>query len=190
MDKKAIKSRVLEHIKSGKDYSQTKEMLEKEGIEYPALKNSFYVWKQQIFPTQKVDEGLAKAGEKRKERETNHEKTRKRVDWTSQKQKKADESKLAELINRGVFSVIPCPSKRLTPEEVQKINVGGSVVASLQYYFPDFNLDHPLVVLTVRIILLVIKVKSICYILQKKVEGGKEGAKDILSGIKPEWQAK
>lgn len=184
LDKKAIKSRVLEHIKSGKNYTQTKEMLEKEGINYPALKNSFYVWKQQIFPQQKIDEGLAAAGEKRVERE----KKRKVIDWSPQKQKKADESKLAELINRGIFAGVPCPKKGLKFEDVQTINVGGSVVASIQYYFPDFNLDHPLVVLSTRVILLVIKVKQMCYMIQAKVEEVKGAIEDKLTGIKPGWK--
>ena len=185
LDKKAIKTRVLEHIKSGKNYSQTKEMLEKEGINYPALKNSFYVWKQQIFPTEKIDEGLALAGQKREKREKKQAK--KLIDWNPQKQKKADESKLAELINQGIFAAVPCPKKGLKFEDVQKINVGGSVIATVQYYFPDFNLDHPLVVLTTRVILLVIKVKQLCYMIQKKVEEINDNLNDKLSGIKPEW---
>lgn len=188
MDKKAIKNRVLEHIKSGKNYSQTKEMLEKEGIKYPALKNSFYVWREQIFPSQKVDKGLQAAGEKRREREEKAGKTKKRIEWTSAKQKKADDSALAELINTGVFVIIPCPTKELKPEHVQEINIGGAVVASAQYYFPDFNLDHPLVVLMVRGLVLVIKVKSLCYTIRQKIAAATEAGKERLTGIKSDWK--
>ena len=192
LDKKAIKERVLTHIKSGKNYSQTKEMLEKEGVDYPALKTSFYKWKESIFPSQKRDVALEIAGEKRREREDKKDKHKKLMDWTPAKQKKADESKLAELVNRGVFAVVPCPSGELKFEHVQEINLGGAVVGTIQYYFPDFNLDHPAVVLGVRVVILVIRVKALCYTIKEKIKGIKEGivGKGGEDGVKSEWKEK
>ena len=190
LDKKAIKSRVLEHIKSGKNYSQTKEMLEKEGIDYPALKTSFYKWHESIFPSQKRDNALEISGEKRREREEKGKKHKKLMDWTPQKQKKADESKLAELINRGLFSVIPCPTNELEFKDIQEINLGGSIVATVQYYFPDFNLEHPLIVVVVRGIILVIRVKALCYSVKEKIKGIKESIIGSETGIKEEWKGR
>lgn len=186
--KKEIKARVISHIKSGKNYSQTKEMLEKEGIKYDGLKNTFYKWKESIFPSQKRDVALEISGEKRREREK--KKTKKTVDWTPQKQKKADESKLAELINRGVFSLIPCPTGELKFEHIQEINLGGSIVATISFYFPDFNLEHPLVVVVVRGIILVIRVKALCYTIKEKIKGIKESIVGTETGIKEEWKGR
>ena len=190
MDKKAIKERVLTHIKSGKNYSQTKEMLEKEGIDYPALKTSFYKWRESIFPSQKRDVALEISGEKRRDREEKSKKTKKVMDWTPAKQKKADESKLGELINRGLFSVIPCPSGELRFEDVQQVNLGGAIIGTVQFYFPDFQLDHPIVILVVRGVILVIKVKALCYAIKKKVKEVKESVIGGGDAIKPEWKEK
>lgn len=190
LDKKAIKERVLTHIKSGKNYTQTKELLEKEGIDYPALKTSFYKWHESIFPSRKRDKALEISGEKRREREDARENKKKRIDWTPQKQKKADESKLAELINRGLFSVIPCPTGELKFEDVDDINLGGAIVGTVQFYFPDFNLDHPLVVVVVRGIILVIRVKALCYTIKEKIKGIKESIIGSDTGIKEEWKGR
>ena len=188
MDKK-LKEKILENIKAGRNFTQTKEMLAKEGITKD-FHSSFYRLKESVFPSQKRDEALEISGEKRKRREAKEGKTKKVMDWTPAKQKKADESKLGELINRGLFSVIPCPSGELRFEDVQKINLGGAIIGTIQFYFPDFNLDHPIVILVVRGVILVIKVKALCYAIKKKVKEVKESIIGAGDAIKPEWKEK
>jgi hypothetical protein len=84
--------------------------------------------------------------------------------WSSGKQKAADGSKLAQIVNMGIFQgMLPfCENKELKEEHVQEINPGGAIVANINYYFPEQKLDHPLVLLGIRVVILYIKFKSIC----------------------------
>jgi hypothetical protein len=55
-----------------------------------------------------------------------------------------------------------CATQNLKEEDVQEINPGGAIVANVNYYLPDTKLEHPLVMLGVRIVILYLKFKSVC----------------------------
>ena len=78
--------------------------------------------------------------------------------------KKADKTELGKLVNKGLFALtLPvCKNKKLTLKDVEEINFGGAIVGVLVYYVPNFNFEHPIVILISRGIALVIKIKSIC----------------------------
>lgn len=181
---KEHKERAYELIRSGKNFKETSEILKNEGIEISSFNSAFYKWRSDIFPDDKIDEGLETAREKRSERKPK----KKLVTWTKQKQKTADESKLAELINKGLFTFIPCPSGKLEEKDIQDINVGGAVVGSLMYFLPDFNLDHPVIILVTRAILLVIKVRALCFKIKEKIEETKAKIADGITGIKEDFR--
>ena len=84
--------------------------------------------------------------------------------WSKSKQQAADNSKLAQIVNMGIYQgMVPfCESKQLREENVQEINPGGAIVANINYYFPETKLDHPLVLLGVRMVILYVKFKSLC----------------------------
>ena len=178
LDKKAVKTAVLTHIRAGNNYSQTKEKLEKEGIIYPALKTSFYKWKQEIFP-EEARQGALQTLAERKNKDTPQKSTPK--NWNKGKQKEADESVFAQVLNDAIFYFLPCPQDGLKIEDVQKINVGGGVVSLVSYY-TDINLSHPIIIMVTRTIMLVIKVRNLCYKLQEAFSEAKEKAKGALPG--------
>ena len=188
--KKQNKERVLELIREGKNYSETNTELQKERSDTIAG-STYYKLKESVFPSEKMDKALELSGEKRVEREGRREKDKRKVAWSSKKQKDADESKLAELINTGLYhGVFPlCKSQELRIEDVKEINLGGAVVGSVLYFFPDINLDHPLIVLTTRAVLFYIRFRTICNKITEKVEEfkGKIPTRS-LGGIKPEWK--
>ena len=108
--------------------------------------------------------------------------------WTKQKQSAADTSKLAHLINKGMYSgLMPfCKNKALKEEDVQDINLGGAVVGAVQYYVPELNLEHPIVMLLTRGIMLYLKFKQICNRVGEIVEKIKHiGADGVKGGVKP-----
>ena len=178
MDKKEIKDTVLGHIRAGNDYSQTRKLLEKGGIKYPALKTSFYKWKQEIFPEQARQSAMEKLREKKdKDKST---KTAPRL-WNKGKQKEADESVFADVINDGIFMAIPCPQKNLTAKDVKDINLGGAVVGLVTYY-TDINLNHPIIIFVTRAIMLVLRVRKMCYIISERVSEAKQKAIEALPG--------
>ena len=179
------KDKILQWIKEGKKYKECKILAEAEGIKQD-FHNSFYSWSQKINPTAKVDEALEKSAMRREEREDKKKTTQRKAKWSPQKQKAADDSKLAELINTGLYhGVFPfCKSKELKVEDVKEINLGGAVVGSVLYFFPDINLDHPLIVLATRGILFYIRFRTICSRIAEKVAGVKEK----LAGVKEEWK--
>jgi hypothetical protein len=90
--------------------------------------------------------------------------------WSQGKQKAADGSKLAQIVNIGIYQgMMPfCENKELKQEHVQEINPGGAIVANINYYFPEQKLDHPLVLLGIRVVILYIKFKSICGGIRKE----------------------
>lgn len=184
------KERVLELIREGKTYKETLETLKKESDDTIAG-GSFYRLKQELNPTQKIDEALEKSAGRREEREDKKKTQARRAKWSPQKQRQADESKLADLINTGLYhGVMPlCKSKQLKIEDVKEINMGGAVVGSVLYFFPDVNLDHPLIVLATRGVLFYIRFKAICSKVAEIVEGVKEKLTIGGSGIKPGWEA-
>jgi hypothetical protein len=92
--------------------------------------------------------------------------------WSKGKQQTADTSQLAKIINMGVYQgLMPmCANKELKEEDVQAVNPGGAVVATISYYFPEQKMDHPIVILGIRVVILYIKFKSVCSRVQKTVE--------------------
>jgi hypothetical protein len=169
--KRENKERVLTLIREGNNYKKTKEILRNESGD--VLSGShFYRLKETVHPSQKMTDALEEGREKRVETEKKSKTEQRRVKWSTQKQKSADESKLAELINTGLYhGVFPfCKSQDLKLEDVKEINMGGAVVGSVLYFFPDINLDHPLIVLTTRGILFYIRFRSICNTIREKVD--------------------
>lgn len=188
--KRKEKDKIVEWIKEGKKYKECKTLADAEGITTD-FHNSFYKWQQEINPSQAVDKALESAAVRREEREDKKKTQQKRAKWTTQKQKTADESGLAKIINKGVFhGTFPfCKSKQLKEEDVQDINVGGAVVANILYFFPDVNLEHPLIVLGTRAILFFIRFKAICSHITEKIEEIKEKITVGGSGgIKESWK--
>ena len=187
--KKKNKDRVLELIREGKNYSETnKELQEKESDSIAG--STYYRLKESIFPEQKMDKALEGAREKRVEREGRREKEKRKITWNSKKQKEADESKLAELINQAVYhgTFKFCRSKELKIEDVNEINLGGGIVASVMYFLPDVNLDHPAIVLATRGILFYLRFKAICSTIKEKTDETGRRAKDLISGVKDSWK--
>lgn len=105
--------------------------------------------------------------------------------WSTGKQKQADGSKLAQIVNMGIYQgMMPfCETKKLKEEDVQTINPGGAIVANINYYFPEQKLDHPLVLLGIRMVILYIKFKSVCSDITKGV--GKPQVSGPQQGLKP-----
>ena len=186
--KNTEKDKIIGWIREGKKFKECKELADKEGIK-TNFHNSFYRWQQEVNPTEKLNKALETTGERREEREVEKKKVQRRAKWSTQKQKAADESPLAKLINKGVFhATLPfCKTRALKEEDVQDINVGGAAVANILYFFPDVNLDHPAIVLTTRIILFYIKFKAICSAMKQKMDELKAKVVGGDSGIKPEW---
>ena len=191
VDKKVVKNKVLTHIRAGLNYTETKKKLEEEDINYPGLSKTYYTWKQELFPSEKMDASLEQSRDKREGREGRRQTEKRKVAWSSKKQQEADKSKLAELINTGLYhGVFPlCKSQELRIEDVKEINLGGAIVGSVLYFFPDINLEHPIIVLTTRGILFFIRFRSICNKITEKVEEfkGKIPTRS-LGGIKPDWK--
>ena len=187
--KKENKERVMDLIKDGKSYKETLDVLQKERSDTIAG-STFYKLKQETYPSEKMDAALEESGEKRQKRAEEDKTAKRRVDWTPAKQKGADTSKLAELINKGVYAgTFPfCKNKSLKEEDVQSINIGGAVVSNILYFFPYVNLDHPAIVLVTRGILFYLRFKQICTEIKEKVND--VYAKLGLSGVKPEWKNK
>ena len=179
MDKKEIKAKVLEHIRAGKNYSETGKALTAEGIAYPALKTSFYKWKQEIFPEEARHGALERIAERKKGKDK--DKSTQSKAWGKGKQKEADESVFAEVLNDAIFYFAPCPQKGLTVEDVRKINVGGGIVGLVTYY-TDINLNHPIIIMVTRTIMLVLKIRAMCYRLKEGMSAAAAAAKERLPG--------
>jgi hypothetical protein len=185
--KQANKERVLELIRENKGLKETNETLKKES-EDSISSAAFYRLKQSLNPTKNMGEALEGGRIKRVERVEKQKTEKRKLKWSSQKQKQADESNLAKLINKGLYhGTFPlCKSKQLKEEDVQEINMGGAIVGSVLYFFPDVDLNHPIVVLATRGILFYLKFRQICSVLNQKIEE----VKTKLSGIKPGWEQK
>jgi len=187
--KKKNKERVLELIREGKNYSDTnKELQEKESDSIAG--STYYRLKESVFPSEKMEEALEGSKIRRVEREQKEHKDKRKVLWNSKKQKEADESQLANLINQAVYhgTFKFCRSKELKIEDVNEINLGGGIVASVMYMLPNVPLDHPLIVLATRGILFYIRFKTICTSVREKLGEVEDKTKDVLSGIKEGWK--
>ena len=165
---KEVKPFVEECIRNGMDYSKTRKELKKQGMHYPNLAKTFYTWQQNLHPENARTEALTAVGERKREKQKKGSILTGKA-WSKQKQKEADESVFADVLNEAVFYFVPCPQKGLTKEDVKEINLGGGVVGLVTYY-TDINLNHPIIVFVVRTIMLVLKVRAMCFEVQKKVE--------------------
>lgn len=181
---KEVKPIVEECIRAGMDYSKTKKELKSRGIFYPNLAKTFYQWQQAIFPEDARSDALHTLSEKKKDKNKSSLLSP-HGSWTKVKQKEADESAFAQVLNDAIFYLMPCPQKGLTVEMVREINLGGGVVGIVSYY-TNVNLNHPVIIVVTRTILLVIKVKAVCYTIQQKVAAVKTVAEKLWRPAEPE----
>ena len=184
MEKKTkdeIKEIVVGRIRAGDDYTKTKKFLEKSGIEYTGLKTTFYTWKQELFPEKIRGEALGVMKEKREKKESKAPLLPTPKAWNKTKQAEADSCVFADAINEALFYFIPCPQRNLKIEDVKQINLGGAIVGVVTFY-TNINLNHPVIVLVTRTIVLVLKVRNMCYVLQEKYHELKAKARSELPG--------
>lgn len=156
-------------IKEGKTFEEvTKELTGKYGDEAGKIGASTYGKLRKLaFPEEKLSEVVGKSQDARRE-----EKKKKVFPvWTPQKQKAGDESQLAKVLNDITFLAIPCPSGELKLEDIQQINMGGGIVNVVQYAFPSIDLGNPVLILVLRMGLLFVKVKKLCYDIKRKIGG-------------------
>ena len=180
LDKDAIKKVVLDRIRAGDDFKKTRKFLEKSGIEYSGLKTTFYTWKNELQPEDARHNALQSLYDKKEEGKKKSLLPTPKT-WNNGKQKEADESVFASVVNDAIFYFTPCPQRGLKIEDVQKINVGGAVVGLVSFY-TDVNLNHPIIIMVTRTIMLVLKIRSLCYMMQEKYSELKEKARDALPG--------
>jgi len=155
-------------IREGGNYKEVSEKLkEKYGEEGEVSAASFSNTKKKLFPEEEREEALANEAERRKATK----KKIKAVKWTAQKQAVGDKSQLASVLNQVIYYAVPCPNKadNLKIEDIQEINVGGGIVNVITYSFPNLNLNHPVLILVLRVGLLIVKVKQLCYTVRQKV---------------------
>jgi hypothetical protein len=150
-------------INEGKNFKVTNAELKQEFGEEGTVGGSTYrKHRDKLTGGPDVDNKLGEIGEAVKEK--SQKKAAPRPAWTKQKQTAADTSKLAQIINKGMYhGLMPfCKNKALTEEEVQAVNFGGAVVGTVGYFFPGVNMEHPLILLATRGIILYLKFKAIC----------------------------
>jgi len=151
-----------------------------------ALDGSLYrEMKSKLTGGNKVDEKLNDLGTKAR-KQVKPKKIQ--PEWTTGKQKAADNSQLARIINMGLYQgMMPmCANQELQEQDIQEVNPGGAVVATISFYFPEQKMDHPLVILGIRIVIMYVKFKSICSRAQKAV--GDVTHVGAGKGLKPEMK--
>lgn len=163
-------------VREGKNYKDCVAALtEKYGSDDGKIGvSTFGKLKKLAFPDEKAEEAIESVNE------THRKGNKKKIypAWTPQKQKAGDESQLAKVLNEVAFLAIPCPSQELKLADVQEINVGGGIVNTVQYAFPQIDLHNPVLILALRVGLLLVKVKKLCYDIKAKLK----------TGINPEYQ--
>jgi hypothetical protein len=171
-------------IRANFDYQYTNLALKKKFGAIGAIGGDVYrQMKEKITGGTKVDEKIDDLGTRKRV-----QKPKKLPVWNKQKQTQADSSKLAQIINMGVYQgMLPfCANQELKEEHVQEINPGGAIVANITYFFPESKLEHPLVMLGIRVVILYIKFKSVCGRIKEAkdnvVHVGKAG---MGAGLKP-----
>lgn len=167
--------RVRELIAEKKPYAEANEILKKEYDGVGLAGSSYYKATQKMFPEEEVT-GAVEKHKLKKEKAARGRPPKEKVDFAGA-QKKADESKLAKILNQGIFLGVPCPNNQLKQEDIDEVNPGGAIVGVLQYYVPQFNPEHPVVVIVLRMVLLVVKIKNVCWSVKKKVEEAVHGEK-------------
>jgi len=157
-------------VKEGKTFKEvTEELQEKYGKKEGKIGVSTYgKLKKLAFPEGKLTDVVDEIQEGRRDK-----KARKALpQWSPQKQAAGDKSQLAKVLNEVLFFAIPCKSGELKLEHVQEINVGGGVVNTIQYAFPNIDLSNPILVLALRVGLLIVKVKKLCSDIKGKIKTG------------------
>ena len=177
---KDVRGTVEECIRAGMNFSKTQKELKSRGIKYPNLSKTYYTWKNEIFPEQATHSALQTMHDRREEKKDKPLLPTPKG-WNAKRQKDADDCVFAEAINEALFYFIPCPQEGLKVEDVKQINLGGGIVGVVTYY-TNINLNHPLIVLVTRVIVLVMKVKKLCYVIQGKISEAKEKARSALPG--------
>lgn len=172
------KTRAEELIRAGGNFKSVNETLLKEH-EQSIGSSTFRRFKASIFPEELREGALESMKERREGAKKPLLPTPKA--WTKAKQLESDLSVFADAINEGLFAMIPCPHKNLKIEDVKEINVGGAVVGLVTYY-TSINLNHPAIVFVTRAIVLIIKVRKLCYVINEKMEEIKAKARDKLPG--------
>jgi len=162
---KGWEDKLNEAIREGLSYKDTNErLIESLGAEGEVSQAAYQRHKKKITGGKEVDEKLSEIGEAIKEQKAERTRRTIRPAWTKTKQNAADTSKLAMLINKGMFGFLApmCANRELKEEDVQEINLGGAIVGTVTYYVPGLPLDHPLITLATRGILLYLAFKRIC----------------------------
>jgi len=168
MGRKARTARMKELITEGVKYKEANETIKEEFGEGVAG-SSYSKMKSKLFPEEQVTGALEKSSEKREKKKEKKDTPKKTSSDFKAEQEKADDSKMAGILNKGFFFGIPCPNKELKQEDIDEINPGGAIVGVMQYYVPQFDVNHPVVVLLLRSVLLLVKVKRVCYTVKEKV---------------------
>lgn len=206
MIKKEVKKLIQGYISSGMEYKEVVDKLKEQNLSYPSINHRYSEWKKELFPE------VAGAVEKTVEGQIAQQKEQKRAkrpEWTTKKQKEADASKLAELVNKGICSLVPCKCK---PEDLDgwrkdcaDINLGGATVGLVMYAIPNINLDHPVIVFVTRLLVWLLAFKKKCLTMFTRKTGNEsdhstgktpaedelgleDGSGDVVSGIKPGWK--
>jgi hypothetical protein len=179
-------------IREGLNYKDTNDRLVAGlGAEGSVSGAAYQRHKRKITGGKEVDNAIGEMGERLKDAKEPKQKV-KLPAWTKGKQTAADTSKLAELINKGLFhATLPlCKNKKLREEDVKEINLGGAVVATVQYFAPGIPLDHPVITLLTRGILFYLAFKRIC----ERIEKIKDNVLHIGGGpggdINPDFEGK
>ena len=169
-------------IRARFNYENTNAALKKKFGEIGAIGGDVYRdIKAKITGGDKVDEKLDDLGERKRVH-----KKKASPQWSKGKQTAADTSMLAKIVNAGIYqAMMPmCENKELKEEDVQEINPGGALVANINYYFPEQKLDHPLVLLGIRCVILYVKFKAICTTITQIPRNPKSNV-NPKQGIKP-----
>lgn len=174
---KEWKEKVLELIRENKNFKSTNSELESLGLERIGG-STFRRFKQDIFPSELRHNALLELSERKKNKE---DKPTPERTWGKGKQKEADDCVFAEVLNEAIFYFVPCPQQGLKIEDVRKINLGGAIVGLVTYY-TNINLNHPIIIFTTRSIMLVLKIRNMCYKIQEAVSEAVEKAKHVLPG--------
>jgi len=153
-----VKEKLEEAILEGKNYAETRDLL-KEEFNWSLSGKTFREYKAKLVDTSDVQQVVSKVKLEKK-------KTRK---WTKRDQKVADESKLAELINKCIYTCLPCPQKRLAEKDVQEINLGGGRIDVIMYYYPQFNLENPVIIFIMRLLMFIVKFYQLCIKVKEKI---------------------
>ena len=180
------------YIRDGVAYQETNKLLVEKLGELGGVSGAAYQrHKKKITGGKPLDNKLEEIGDRA--REAKDEAAPQRPPWNKTKQNAADTSKLAELLNKGIYSgVMPfCASKKLKVEDVQEINLGGGIVAIIQWGFPGINLEHPIIVLVTRVIMFYLKFRQVCKLIRERVEcadGITETIGGVKGGLKEGWE--